>query len=253
MPSADTTACPVCFSSCEACPAIPPCENPYPQVDPASLNATILPNGNLRFEWEPILGQIGCQIQIIVGNGPQQATLIVPGAQANSLTAGVGQLVPFTTYSYRVRCGCSQAPLVVGPITPFAQVFYAPDLITTEMGEAYADESISELGADQIWNNADMGANVVTDIFKMASSESWVRVAPNPAQDNLNLSYNTAEKGQGLIQVFDAQGKLAFEKVMTFNKGLNNFNLNLNELENGIYIVEVLKGDSRESVRVLMQ
>ncbi len=87
----------------------------------------------------------------------------------------------------------------------------------------------------------------------MTSDESWVRVAPNPAQDNVNLSYNSTEEGQGLIQVFDAQGKLALERVMTFTKGLNKVNLNLNELENGIYIVEVLKGESRESVRLLMQ
>jgi len=232
---------------------VPPCSNPYPQVDPSSLTAVTLPNGNLRFEWEPIVGQIGCQVQVIVGNGPQGAIILVPGAQANSLTAGVNQLVPFTTYNFRVRCGCSQAPLVVGPITPFASVFYAPNLITSEMGKAYADARITDPNPDQQWSNAAMGANDVTDICDMKDAESWVRVAPNPAQDNVNLSYNSLEEGQGLIQVFDAQGKLAMERVITFQEGLNNVNLNLNELQNGIYLVEVLKGESRESVRLLMQ
>jgi hypothetical protein len=87
----------------------------------------------------------------------------------------------------------------------------------------------------------------------MEADQAWVRVAPNPAQDNVNLSYNSKTEGQGLIQVFDAQGKLALERVMTFNEGLNNVNLNLNELQNGIYLVEVIKGESRESVRLLMQ
>ncbi len=94
---------------------------------------------------------------------------------------------------------------------------------------------------------------MVSELFAMASTDSWVRVAPNPAQDNVNLSYNSITEGQGLIRVFDAQGKLAFERVVTFNKGVNNVNLNLNELENGFYVVEVLKGDSRESIRLLIQ
>ncbi|HKL40012.1 MAG TPA: T9SS type A sorting domain-containing protein, partial [Cryomorphaceae bacterium] len=253
MPAADTTASLVCFSSCEACPQAPVCENPYPQVDQASLNASVLANGNLRFEWEPIEGQIGCQINIVVGTGPQQASRIVGGATASSFTAPAGQLVPFTTYNYRVRCGCSQTPLVAGAFTEFAQILYLPPAVTEEMGDAYADTPLSQIDANDQWNNSNLDASVIGDLFAMASSESWVRVAPNPAQDNVNLSYNTAEEGQGLIQVFDAQGKLAFERVMTFNKGLNNVNLNLNELENGIYIVEVLKGNSRESVRLLMQ
>ncbi len=253
MPSADLSVGLVCFSSCEACPTAPACELPYPQVDPASLNATILPNGKLQFTWEPIEGQIGCQINIVVGQGPQQTSIIKPGPNANEFTAPVFQLVPFTTYNYRVRCGCSQNPLIAGAYTPYASVLYLPPAITEEMGVAYADSPLLQVNDDAQWSNSNFGANVIGNLFAMASDESWVRVAPNPAQDNVNLSYNTTEEGQGLIRVFDAQGKLALERVMTFNKGLNSVNLNLNELENGIYIVEVLKGESRESVRLLMQ
>jgi hypothetical protein len=253
MPSADTTAGLVCFSSCVSCPQAPACENPYPQVDQASLNASVLANGKLRFEWEPIEGQIGCQINIVIGTGPQQVSKIVGGANASSFTAPANQLVPFTTYNYRVRCGCSQNPTIVGPFTDFAQALYIPPAITEEMGDAYANSTLSQIDGDAQWNNSNFGANVVGDLFAMASDESWARVAPNPARDNVNLSYNTMEAGQGFIRVFDAQGKLTLERIMTFNKGLNNVNLNLNELENGIYILEVLQGESRESLRLMMQ
>ncbi|MCZ4410777.1 T9SS type A sorting domain-containing protein, partial [Cryomorphaceae bacterium 1068] len=242
-----------CSATSECIPTSTPCESPYPDVNPESLNATILPNGKLRFEWEPISGQIGCQINILVGAGPQQASIIKPGPDASVFTAPVSQLVPFTTYFYRVRCGCSQNPLIVGQYTPYASVFYLPPTITEEMGDAYADSPLSQIDGDIQWSNASLGADIVSELFAMKASESWVRVGPNPAQDNVNLSYNSIKEGQGLIQVFDAQGKLAFEKVMTFNEGLNNVNLNLNELENGFYIVEVLKGESRESIRLLMQ
>ncbi|MGB6038005.1 MAG: T9SS type A sorting domain-containing protein [Cryomorphaceae bacterium] len=253
MPSADLSVGLVCFSSCEACPSAPACENPYPQVDFNSLTGTVLANGKLRFDWEPIEGQIGCQINIIVGTGPQQTSKIVGGANASSFTAPANQLVPFTTYNFRVRCGCSQTPLIAGAYTQFASVLYLPPTITEEMGDAYADSPLSQIDGDTQWNNSNLDADVIGNLFAMASSESWVRVAPNPAQDNVNLSYNTTAEGQGFIRVFDAQGKLAFERVTTFNKGLNNVILNMNELENGIYIVEVLNGESRESVRLMMQ
>jgi hypothetical protein len=229
------------------------CANPFPAVDEESLTSTTLPDGRLRFEWEPVPGQIGCQINIVVGTGPQQATVVRAGASASSFTAPLGQLVPFTTYNFRVRCGCSQGPLIVGPYTNYAQAFYAPPTITEEMGTAYADTPLSQLDDDVQWNNTSLDANVVGDLFNMASSESWMRVAPNPAQDNVNLTYNSLSEGQAFIRVFDAQGKLTFERTLTFTEGINNVNLNMNELENGIYIVEVLKGDSRESVRLLMQ
>jgi hypothetical protein len=229
------------------------CVDPYPAVDEASLGSTVLPNGSLRFEWDPIPGQIGCQINIVVGTGPQQVTKTVLGATASSFTAPVDQLVPFTTYNFRVRCGCSQSPRIIGPYTDYGQAFYFPSAITEEMGIGYSDTPLSQVDDDDQWSNTSLNADVVGDLFAMKTSESWVRVAPNPAQDNVNLSYNSLSEGQGFIRVFDAQGKLTFERVITFNEGLNYVNLNMNELENGIYIVEVLKGDSRESVRLLMQ
>lgn len=231
-----------------------PCEIPYPQVDPSSLSATVLPNARLRFDWEPIEGQIGCVLNIVAGDGPQQANIVRPGAMASSFTVPATFLVPFTTYSFRVRCGCSQNPPIVGPFTPFAQVFYLPPAITEEMGEAYSETSLSNyLDDEAAWSNANLQSDVVGEIFAMKANDTWLRVAPNPAQDNVNLSYNSTSEGQGLIQVFDAQGKLALERVITFTKGMNNVNLNLNELNNGIYLIEVIKGESRESVRVLMQ
>ncbi|MCH2214295.1 MAG: T9SS type A sorting domain-containing protein [Flavobacteriales bacterium] len=229
-----------------------PCENPYPEVDFASLGASVLPNGKLEFTWDPIEGQIGCQINIIVGDGPQQASIIRPGANASNFIAPVNQLVPFTTYNFRVRCGCSQNPLIAGAYTAFQSVFYIPPSIGVENGSGYSEEVI-RFDDDRQWNNSSMTNEVVTEIFAMDHNSAWVNVAPNPAQDNVNLSYNSMSKGQGLIQVFDAQGKLAMERIMTFQEGLNRVNLNMNELENGIYLVEVIKDNTRESVRLLMQ
>ena len=128
-----------------------------------------------------------------------------------------------------------------------------PAAITEEMGAGYSDTPLSQINDDVQWNNTNLDVNIVGELFDMASSDSWLRVAPNPAQDNVNLAYNSLSEGQAFIRVFDAQGKLVFEKAMAFNEGLNTVNLNMNELENGIYIVEVLNGDSRESVRLLMQ
>jgi len=253
MPSADLDVSLVCFSSCEACPEAPPCEDPYPQVDFSSLTTETLPNGALRFLWEPVEGSVACQVQIVVGNFLQSALKVVNAPNNFQFTVGPNSLVPFTTYNFRVRCACSINPVVVGPITAFSSTVYIPPSAITENGQAYANTPLNHSDSEMQWNNWSPEANLTGDIFEMKSKESWVRVAPNPAQDNVNLSYKSIEEGQGFVRVFDAQGKLAFERVITFNKGLNHVNLNMNELENGIYIVEVLQGESRESVRVLMQ
>ena len=230
-----------------------PCENPYPQVDINTLTTVTLPNGALRFLWEPVEGSVACQVQIVVGNFLQSALKVVSAPNNFQFTVGPNSLVPFTTYNFRVRCACSINPVVVGQITAFASTLYIPPSAITENGQAYSDTPLNHSDSDMHWNNWSPEVNVTGDIFEMKSTESWVRVAPNPAQDNVNLSYKSIEEGQGFVRVFDAQGKLAFERVITFNKGLNNVNLNMNELENGIYIVEVLQGESRESVRLLMQ
>lgn len=98
------------------------CQQPFPAVDPASLNTTVNPN-NVLVEWDAVPAQIGCQIQVRFAGGALLGGTIVGGASASSFNIPGGFLQPGTDYEWRVRCGCSQTPVVAGPFsawTPFS-------------------------------------------------------------------------------------------------------------------------------------
>ncbi|MCZ4410731.1 T9SS type A sorting domain-containing protein [Cryomorphaceae bacterium 1068] len=107
------TSADILASSC----ATPVCENPFPAVNPASLNTTLLSNAVLT-EWEEVDGQIGCQIQVrLAGAGSLLGAKIIGGVNADSFVIPGSVLNPGTDYEWRVRCGCSQTPLVAGPFS----------------------------------------------------------------------------------------------------------------------------------------
>ncbi len=102
-------------STCET----PVCENPFPAVNNASINTTVLSNAVLT-EWDAVPGQIGCQIQVRLAGGPGiLGSRIVPGVNADSFIIPGSALSINTNYQWRVRCGCSQTPLVAGPFSPW--------------------------------------------------------------------------------------------------------------------------------------
>ncbi|MEM9050832.1 MAG: T9SS type A sorting domain-containing protein [Bacteroidota bacterium] len=95
------------------------CENPFPAVDDASLSSTLLSNAVLT-EWDAVPNQIGCQIQLRLAGGSILGAAIAGGANANSFVIPGGVLSLGTDYEWRVRCGCSQTPLVAGPFSAWA-------------------------------------------------------------------------------------------------------------------------------------
>ncbi|MGB6038006.1 MAG: T9SS type A sorting domain-containing protein, partial [Cryomorphaceae bacterium] len=107
------TSADILASTCET----PVCENPFPAVNPASLSTTILSNAVLT-EWEEVDGQIGCQIQVrLAGAGSLLGAKIIGGVNADSFVIPGSVLSLGTSYEWRVRCGCSQTPLVAGPFS----------------------------------------------------------------------------------------------------------------------------------------
>ncbi|MCH2213682.1 MAG: T9SS type A sorting domain-containing protein [Flavobacteriales bacterium] len=93
-----------------------PCENPFPAVDESSL-VTFFGVGNIITEWSPVPGQIGCQVQVRFAGGSILGSQIVGGANADGFNIPLSVLQPGTNYEWRVRCGCSQNPLVAGPFS----------------------------------------------------------------------------------------------------------------------------------------
>ncbi len=97
-------------------PDVAPCSNPYPQVE--SVNSQVVAN-NALLTWSPVLGSVGCQVQLQFANGTNIGTVTIPTAEVNQFIIKPANLQPGTDYRWRVRCGCSQSPLIVGPYTAY--------------------------------------------------------------------------------------------------------------------------------------
>jgi hypothetical protein len=118
MPGEDTILEAVCFSSCEVCEGSLICENPFPAVNPSSLSTSVNAN-SVSFSWDPLPLQIGCQVQVrVAGASSFLGAQIVGGANADGLNAPLS-LFNLGNYQWRVRCGCSQTPLIAGPFSPW--------------------------------------------------------------------------------------------------------------------------------------
>jgi hypothetical protein len=100
------------------------CQNPFPAVSEASLNTTQLENA-FTAEWDPIPGQIGCQVQVRIAEGSLLGAQIIGGTDVGSLNIPKNALQPASDYEWRVRCGCSQQPLVAGAFSSW-QPFSTP-------------------------------------------------------------------------------------------------------------------------------
>jgi len=100
------------------------CVNPFPSVDEASLS-TAVGGSSVATGWDAVPGQIGCQIQVRLAGGAVLGAQIIGGAGASSFNIPFGVLSAGTAYEWRVRCGCSQSPLVASPFTSW-QPFTTP-------------------------------------------------------------------------------------------------------------------------------
>jgi hypothetical protein len=100
------------------------CSNPFPAVDEGSLSTTLTGSAAVT-AWSPAPNQIGCQLQVRLAGGATLGAVIVGGAGASGFNIPFSALQPGTDYEWRVRCGCSQTPLVAGAFSSY-QPFSTP-------------------------------------------------------------------------------------------------------------------------------
>lgn len=103
---------------------IPNCFVPFPAVEEASLMTTIT-DDIVVASWNSIEGQIGCQVQLREFGTSDIHTRLVLGEEASSTSVERSFFESDTQYEWRVRCGCSQAPIVAGPWSSI-QTFWIP-------------------------------------------------------------------------------------------------------------------------------
>jgi len=71
-------------------------------------------------------------------------------------------------------------------------------------------------------------------------STSSILVYPNPAEENLNISISPGLEDLTL-RIFDIRGKLVYNQVRTSNT--DPFQINVQDLDTGMYILEISSKD----------
>ena len=74
---------------------------------------------------------------------------------------------------------------------------------------------------------------------------------PNPFRDELNISFKSALKSEGVIQLFDMQGK-EISKI-ELQQGEKSIKINNGYLSNGIYLIHLTSGTEKSIFKVIKQ
>ena len=77
-------------------------------------------------------------------------------------------------------------------------------------------------------------------------------VYPNPATDHFMVSYSSNVDGVALVKVYDSMGKLITTSPFSVSPGLNQIELNTNDMNAGFYFVELQDGDARYSTKIMI-
>ena len=79
-----------------------------------------------------------------------------------------------------------------------------------------------------------------------------IKVGPNPFNNSFNISFETVSEGTATITLYDAMGKLIFQKKPALLEGYNLVNYDgLDRLPSGIYFLRIVNQDKSEYIKLL--
>ncbi|MNX77692.1 Ser-Thr-rich glycosyl-phosphatidyl-inositol-anchored membrane family protein [compost metagenome] len=78
------------------------------------------------------------------------------------------------------------------------------------------------------------------------------KIYPNPNKGNFNVQFNSESGNEIKINVHDISGRLIFNKTYQ-NTGLFSENLQLNNVQSGVYLVNVIDGDRKEVKKIIIE
>ena len=89
-------------------------------------------------------------------------------------------------------------------------------------------------------------------VADIVNENTGYTVYPNPAADHFIASYTSHIDGVALVKVYDSMGKLITTSPFSVSPGLNQIELNTNDMNAGFYFVELQDGDAKYSTKILI-
>ncbi len=78
-------------------------------------------------------------------------------------------------------------------------------------------------------------------------------VYPNPATDKATVKFSTASAGQYQIEVIDVLGQRVLSTEGTAVEGINMIDLDLNNVAKGVYLLNIMSGDQRDQIKLVVE
>ncbi len=96
-------------------------------------------------------------------------------------------------------------------------------------------------------------SDVITVINSCGKIANTLLISPNPSYGIVTVTYNSNTAGNVQLHVYDKTGKLMFSKTEHAIKGSNNYQLNLSNLINGIYNLQLKNGSENNEVKFVIE
>jgi uncharacterized delta-60 repeat protein len=183
---------------------------PLPNCNaPTNINATVTGANSVTLTWT---ASVGAQ-QYFVQYKPSTSSWANSfGSTAYSTTKTFTNLVPNTTYDYRVRTTCVTGQ-TMNPGSTFSSI-----------------------------NNFTTLPSASSALFNV--NESAWSIYPNPTHDLVQLEFTSSVEEALTIMVFDMTGRLVQSVVTQSLKGNNQIDISLGTLSNGMYIIKSRQGNA---------
>lgn len=92
------------------------------------------------------------------------------------------------------------------------------------------------------------------DVNTPAEQMGLFSIYPNPSLGNFNLLYPASINSEIMIQIFDINGKVVYsDYIYSETDGLNKHEINLENLENGVYYLRFGNGKYSTSKKIIIQ
>ena len=182
-----------------------------PSTIPTNLNSTVLPT-KVQLSWNAVPLSVACQVQgqRLVPAGPSPVQNII-GFEPDSSQVPIALAGAGTTWRWRVRCACSIDPRIVTPYSNW-DTFSVP-------------------------------------VVRMVEKLPQVDLFPNPATDQINLTFRDFDHQTVLIQVMDVQGRVLHAERIALSLDEQLSSLDVSGLPSGMYSVSILWPDDQRSLR----
>ena len=186
----------------------PPCPPTY------VANVEALGGGVANVAWSSISQALSYNIKFVNGSYTKLFSNYVPVGNPNTGINFTG--IPPGPYTVSVQCNC------------------APPLQST--WASY----FSQVQISAIKNNQQLLSAQTTD--DASSSNTKFSVYPVPSSSQVNILYNAPANGRADIIIMNALGSTVSHKTIGITAGTNNYQINVSEFANGVYIIKLVDG-----------